>query len=162
MNLNRFWLATVFTLWIAGGFQQGLAFRLSVFGVEPDYLLIGAALLGFMGGINAAIVAGFAAGLIHAALAGTDTWQFIGSKMIACLFCAFVIESRFQRNIGVAAVAVAVATIIASLILMIVAPSHLMGSPIKATIIGAIYNGVIAFAVYFPLESLTGTKGKEI
>lgn len=162
MKERRFWLAAALTFWVAGGLQQGLAFRASIFGVEPDYLLVAAALVGFMGGFNAAIIGGFAAGLIHAALTGTDTWQFVGSKMLACLFCAFVIESRFQRNIGVGAATVAVATVIASLILMIVAPSHLMGSPIKATIIGAIYNGVIALAVYIPLERLTGTRGQEL
>jgi len=162
MNNSRFIFVSVILLWVAGGLQQGIAFKLSVFGAQPDYIFVLACLLGLLTDVRTALFIGFAAGLIEGAIIGTDMWQFILTRMLASGICAFLVESRFQRNYGTAAVVTLACTLICGIAFMILALQPNIGGALKATIITAVYNAVLAIMAYVPLERATGVRSQQL
>lgn len=162
MNLTRLYGVSAVFIWICGGLQQGAAYKLSIFGAQPDYLLILACLLGMLSDTRSALILGFAAGIVEGAIVGTNMWQFAVTRMLAAWIGSFLVESRFQRNFGTAAVVTVACTLICGLVYMILALQSNIGAVLKATIITAVYNGVLALLAYVPLERATGAKSQQL
>lgn len=162
MSKPRLIWVGVLAIWIAGGLQQGIADKVSLFGALPDYLLLAACLLGLLVEPPVALVMGFAAGLIQGAVVGQSMWQFVVTRMAAAWLCSFLAENRLQRNIGSAAIMAVICTIICNLVFMIIALQSNIGSYLKATIITAVYNGVLALLAYVPLERAAGVKSQSL
>jgi cell shape-determining protein MreD len=89
-------------------------------------------------------------------------WQFILTRSLAAWLCAFLVENRFQRNAGVASLAVLIGSMICGIVFMIIAPQPNIGGTLKATIITALYNAVLAILAYYPIEQAAGVKGQQL
>jgi len=162
MNRQRIiWVSVIF-IWLCAGLQQGLSHRMSIFGAQPDFLIVFACIMGLMVEARSALILGAAIGFVESAVVGSDMWQFVLTRMLAAWLCAFLVESRFQRNFGVAAAAVLVCSLICGIVFMIIAPQPNIGGTLKATIITALYNAVLALLVYFPTERAAGLNGQQI
>ena len=162
MNQSRFFVTAALLLWFATGLQQGVAFHLSLFGALPDYIFVTVCLLGLLTDTRNALILGFAAGFAEGAIVGANMWQLILTRMVACWLCAFLVESRFQRNFGTAAVVTLGATILCNVLFMIIALQSNIGTVLKATIITALYNGVLALMAYVPVERATGIRSQQL
>ena len=82
--------------------------------------------------------------------------------MAAAWICAFLVENRFQRNAGVGALATLVCTIISGILLMILTAQPNIGGVLKATLMSALYNAVLAIVAYYPIERAAGVKGQQL
>jgi cell shape-determining protein MreD len=143
-------------LWIFAGLQQGLAEKIGIAGGRPDFLIVAAVCAGLLLPLRGALIVGFLAGVIHGAIVGADQWQFILTKMIAAWLASITLEMRFQRNAVIACLDCFLATIITSVVFMFLTSQADIGGFLKATIIGAVYNGVVAFLAYLPVERTAG------
>ncbi|MBI1331248.1 MAG: hypothetical protein JST12_14990 [Armatimonadetes bacterium] len=162
MNPSRLYIASALTIWIAGGLQGGVSTQMAVFGVSPDFLLLAACVLGLLADMRTALILGFAAGFVEGAVVGADMWQYIATRMLVCWLCSFLIESRFQRNYATAAVVTLGCTLISGVLSMILTFQPNILGALKATIISAVYNGVLALLAYVPLERATGTRSQQL
>ena len=162
MNNQRIVLTAIFSIWISAGLQQGLSNRLSIFGAQPDFLLVTACILGLVTNCRLALVLGFFVGFAESAIVGSDMWQFILTRTAAAWICAFLVENRFQRNGGVASLATLVCSIICGIAYMIIAPQPNIGGTLKATIITALYNAVLDLLAYYPIERAADVKGQQL
>ena len=162
MNNSRVAIAAVLLIWLGASLFQGLAFRFSIFGAQPDFLLVFACLFGLFVDARAALIIGFAIGFVQSAIVGSDMWQFIVTRMLAAWLCAFLVENRFQRNVGVGSAATLACSLICGIVFMIIAPQPNIGGTLKATIITALYNAVLAVLAYYPIERAAGVKGQQL
>jgi cell shape-determining protein MreD len=162
MNQQRVVLSAVFFIWLSAGLQQGLANRLSLFGAQPDFLLVTACIFGLITNMRNALVIGLIIGFAESAIVGSDMWQFILTRMAAAWICAFLVENRFQRNGGVASLAALVSSLICGILFMIIAPQPNIGGTLKATLITALYNAVLALIAYYPIERAADVKGQQL
>jgi cell shape-determining protein MreD len=162
MKTSRYALTAVLLIWICAGMQQGIASKLSVFGAPPDYLLVGACILGLLTETRIALIIGFCVGVAHSAIVGESMWQYVVTRMLAAWLCAFLVESRFQRNFGSAAVTTLGCTLVSGLVFMIIAPQPNIAGTLTATIIKAVYNGVLAMVVYIPIERAAGVRSQQL
>lgn len=162
MNNQRVVLSAIFFIWISAGLQQGLGVRMSIFSAQPDFLLVTACLFGLMSNTRIALILGLVIGFAQSAIVGSDMWQFILTRMAAAWICAFLVENRFQRNAGVGALATLVCTIISGILLMILTAQPNIGGVLKATLMSAMYNAVLAIVAYYPIERAAGVKGQQL
>lgn len=162
MKTSRYIVTAVLMIWVCAGMQQGVASKLSLLGASPDYLLVAACILGLLTETRTALVIGFSVGVAHSAIVGESMWQFVVTRMIAAWICAFLVESRFQRNFASAAVATLGCTLVSGLLFMIIAPQPNITGTLTATIIKAVYNGVLAMMVYIPIERAAGIRSQQL
>lgn len=136
-------------LWLAGVLQQGLAERLAIFGVAPNFLLIALGPMALLSRPSVGGTMGFFAGLIQGALAGANLTHYVISRTLAGFLTSLGNQLDIRLALTVAGLACAATTFIAQLILMFLAPpsgsliAYLFGS------LGmALYNGVLAIPLY--------------
>ena len=162
MTQPRMVLVSVILIWLSAGLQQGLSYRMSILGAQPDFLFVSACILGLLLDMRSALIVGFAIGFVESAIVGSDMWQFILTRMLAAWMCAYLIESRFQRNGGMASAGSGAASLICGIVFMIIAPQPNIIRTLEATIITALYNAVLAIVAYYPIERAAGLKGQQI
>ena len=162
MTPTRLNIVAALVIWLSAGLQQGLAFRLSVIGAQPNFIFVSACILGLLVTTRTALVIGFILGVAESAIVGSDMWQFALTRMFACWICAYLIESRFQRNGGVASLAALICTVVSGLIFLIIAPQPNIMGTVKATIITALYNAVLALLAYYPIEKAAGVNSQQL
>lgn len=156
MKSSRTIWASVLMILICGGLNQGLTKEISLWGAQPDFLIIALTFVGSRAGTSFCIVSGFAAGVIQGAIVGTGTWQFALTRMIYGLMLGWMKEARIERNILVISLTVLVGSFFCGLLNVFLMPNQGIGAAITDTIISAVYNGVIALLVYWPAERLFG------
>jgi rod shape-determining protein MreD len=157
MIVTRATWVFVIALWLFGGLQQGLSSKIGIAGGRPDFLIILAVFAGLILPRRGALIVGFTAGLIHGALVGANMWQYVATKLFAAWLASLLIEMRFQKNVAVAGLSIFITTLITNLLFMFLTSQPDIGGFIKATIISAVYNGVVALMVYLPIERTSGT-----
>lgn len=141
-----------FSLWVAGGLQQTLAPRIAVFGASPDFLLVllaGGSLL-----LNRAQGSwlGFGCGLIHGALAGANLTHYVISRTMGGFLAGWSRTTTLEPNIGLAAGTAFFLTLFSQVLFMFLAPPREIGPYLGATMIAAVYNGVLVLPVYLLLK----------
>ena len=157
---NLVWVA-VFTFWICGGLNEGLAKDIAIFGAQPDFLLVATVVISMMSHMRGAAVAGFAGGFFQGAITGANMWQYVVTRLLIGWIGGSLIELRFQRNLVIAAMACFVATILSGLVfLFLTSQPNILGS-LRDTLISAMYNAVLAALVYPPVEKLSGVKTRQ-
>ncbi len=162
MNNPRLIYVAIILIWLSAGLQQGLSYRMTILGAQPDFLFVSACVLGLLVDVRTALIIGFFIGFAQSAVVGSDMWQFILTRTAAAWVCAFLVESRFQRNAGVASAAVLATSMICGIVFMIIAPQPNIGGTLKATIITAMYNAVLAVLAYYPIERAAGAVGQTL
>ena len=145
-------IASAVALLVLAVFQQSLAERVAVFGARPDFLLLGAVIIGLLSSRRGASAAGFAAGVFHGGLAGVSIGAYAISRSAAGFVTAWSKDLRYATNPLAIAVVAAVATIFGEMVWMFIALRSGIGSFLGATIGTAIYNGVLAVPLYALLK----------
>jgi hypothetical protein len=140
------------TLFVAAVLQQALAYRLSLLGAEPNFMLVALAVLGMFANRTGGMTLGFADGLIVGALSGANLQHYVASRTVTGLMLGWTSNNELPRSTPAAGLVAAAATLFAQLILMFLAPPHSIGAFLADTIRGAVYNGVLAIPVYALLK----------
>ena len=140
------------TLLVAAVLQQSLAYRLSVFGARPDFMLIALAVLGMFTNRPGGIALGFFDGLIVGAVANANMQHYVASRTLTGLLLGWTSSVELPRSVPAAGLVAAAVTLFAQLTLMFLAPPHSIAAFLADTIRGAVYNGVLAIPVYALLK----------
>lgn len=149
-------IVSVVALWIGAVLQQAIAPRLSVFGAQPDFLLVVLSLLCMYASRIGGGLIGFLAGLFAGAITGANMSQFIFSRTITGFCVAWARSFGLDANAFSAAVNTVIVTICAQFILMFFAPPPGIMSFVGATIASAMVNGVLAVPVHALLRRILG------
>ncbi len=154
MKTGRYPFVAIVCLWMAGGCQQTLAPKIAIFNAVPDFLIVSIACLSLLSARYAGSLVGFFAGIIHGALAGANLAAYAISRTMTGFLVGWFNSFELEANALVALITTVVATIIAQLLLMFIAPPQGLAPFLLATIGTAIYNGVIAVPVYALLKRI--------
>ncbi len=144
----------VLLLLLAAGLQTTLAPRLLLWGGQPDFVFavsIAASLLTDAGG---GALAGFAGGLVTAALTGETVGTLIVSRTLAG-FAAGALASRlFRANVLVLLAGAFVAGLIAQGVYALSAPAVAARAGAGTALAGAVENALLALVVALLLRRL--------
>ncbi|MEZ0326202.1 MAG: LytS/YhcK type 5TM receptor domain-containing protein [Fimbriimonas sp.] len=154
MKTWRYPIVAILCLWMAGGCQQTLAPKIAIFDAVPDFLIVSVACLGLLSARYASSLVGFLAGVIHGCLAGANLAAYAISRTFTGFLTGWFNSFELEANVLVAFATTFVATLVAQLLLMFIAPPQEIGAFLLATIATAIYNGVIAVPVYALLKRI--------
>jgi hypothetical protein len=146
--------ALVVVLWLSAVFQQAVAYRWEILGARPDFFLI--AISGFSPFMlrYQGTLAGFAAGLLHGAIAGANLMAYIVTRAFGGFVGAWINELRFVPTAGVVMLTTAVVTVITRLAFLFLAAPSGLGDYLTATILTAVYNGVLVWPLYALLKRI--------
>ncbi len=148
------WPAAALVFYCAAVFQHAVASSFAVFGACPDLLLVVSCSLALVTRPGAAAFVGFWGGLLQGALAGANLTHYVFSRVAACFGLAWTHRLELQVGVLMAALLVALGTIVAQLMLMFLAPSPEIGRYLGDTMVAAIYNGILAIPIYSLLRLL--------
>lgn len=148
MSPLRATLLSIPLLYGAAILQQALAPRMAIFGVQPDFFLILLVPLALVAPASVAAPLGFASGVIHGAVAGANLPHYAISRGVA--FFAAILSRGVGLEIGLplAGLLVGLATVIAQIVLMFLAPPPAITPFLAATMGVALYDGVLALPIY--------------
>jgi len=147
-------LAFVFLLFLAAGLQTTLAPRLVLLGGQPDFVFAVAVAASLLADAGGGAVAGFAGGLITAALVGETVGTLIVSRTLAG-FAAGALGSRlFRANAVVLLVGAFLASLLAQGVYALSAPAVAARGGAGAVLVGAVENALIALFVALLLRRL--------
>lgn len=154
--MNRFGaiFGIVLALWVAGGLQQSISPRIAIFGASPDFLLTALAAGSLFMNRAQGSWFGFACGLIHGALAGANVTHYVISRTTGGFFAGWSRTTTLEPNYILAAGTAFFLTLFSQVLFMFLAPPAELGPYLGATIIAAVYNGVLVLPVYFLLKRI--------
>lgn len=143
MTILRVVLA-VLSLWIALVWHISLAGQSLFLGHKPDLTLIVVCLVAIR--VRPAVGAGFGflAGMAQGGAAGANLTALAVTRTLLGFASAFVARAGLQFSPYMAAVVVLVGTVCVQILFMIMAPPPDIGRFLAATLVTAIYNGVLA------------------
>lgn len=143
-------------VWLAGGLQQGLANKISILGYAPNFVFLVAAILGLLLPSLNSLVCGCVLGIVLGAITGANMWQFVVATLLTSWLANLTIELRFQRNWAIAGLVTFITSLVSTFVLSLLTARGNFGEVLAATIISAVYNGVLALLVFVPIEKLVG------
>ena len=137
---------------MAGGCQEGLSERLTLWGASPDFLLIVVAGLGLYCNRKSGSVLGFSAGMLQGAIIGANLSSYVLTRTIAGFACASFKALEFEPSPIVAGAVTAIVTLLAQFGLMFVSPPRVILPFVLATIGSAVVNGVLAMPLHLVIR----------
>lgn len=146
-------------LYVAGALQQALSPRMSIFGVEPEFMLIFLSCACLFMRRSGGTVLGFFTGVVQGALVGVNLMHFVISRTVTGFLAGWSSDWGYQPNSFVAAFVTAVLTIFSQLLLMFLAPPAGIARYLADTMGTAVYNGVLAVPVYALLRRILVSPG---
>lgn len=147
----RAFIVIAIALWFAGGCQATLAPSMAIAGASPDFLLIALVVMAPWIARKGATLMGFAAGLLHGAIAGANLTAYVVSRTLAGFFLGSLSPLEMESSVPLSSILAAVTTICVGLVSLFLAPPAAIGPFLLATIGSAIYNGVLAVPVHLML-----------
>ena len=148
MSQSRPFIVLALAFWIAAALQQAAAPHLAIAGARPDFLLVVALAASVMFPPVVAAVLGFASGLLHGGVAGSDVASLTVIRTLGAYLAGYV--SRLELDVRpwyVGLVAFG-GTLLASLLKMVPSPPPETWPYLRDTIFAAMYNGVLAIPLY--------------
>ncbi|MCX7799674.1 MAG: hypothetical protein N2109_04955 [Fimbriimonadales bacterium] len=127
---------------------QGVATRLAVLGASADYPLTVACTLALFGRPAGGAVLGFAAGFLHGCVVGANLGYLAFSRTLAGYASSASRSLEVRLSPLVAALTVAVCTIGAEALELLLPPAKPLLGSLGDTIGTATYNGVLAIPLY--------------
>lgn len=134
--------------WIAAGLQQGLSSSINWFGSRPDFLLIAIAAASPFLTRKSGAVYGFVLGLTHGALVGANLMYLALTRTLAGFVGGWINDLRFAPSFLVMFLTAGGLTLLAGLVQLFLSPSPGIADYLGATILSAVYNGVLVWPVY--------------
>ena len=138
-----FWYAVL--LLVAAGLQSLVAARVSVLGGEPDFVLTVAAVAALLSNARAGAVTGFTAGLVTASLIGQTVGTFYVSRTLVGWLAGWSTARLYRDNAWVVILGVLLASILSEVIYLLAAPHLSLGHGLKASLLGAVWNAILAY-----------------
>ena len=159
-GINFRWIIILLSVYIAAVLDATLAQRVAILGAAPSFLflLIGQFTMSMTRG--KAMMFGFLIGTIQGSLAGSDIQHFIAGGVIGGLICASASTVGFEYSLLAVVSVTTVASLIGLLVHVLVAPPPHVSRALLDTLIGAMYNGVLAVPVYALLHKGVGSSQK--
>lgn len=154
-------LTAIVVFFLGASLQFGLSSRMALGGAKPDFLLIGACCLSMFSSRSGATVFGWIAGILHGSLVGANLLHYASSRAITCFGVGWMKVLKFEVGVLVAALVVAISTIVAGLIFMFGAGPRGIGGFMADTILSAIYNGVLAAPLFAGLRMVLGDANRQ-
>ena len=148
------WLIAIPILWLAGAFQEAVAYQLSLAGVAPDFLLVGVVCLCLFAPKRNGAGVGLMAGAIHGAIAGGHMAAYAITRTLVGFAIGWFASLEFEANTSVAFVMTAMATLATQLTFFLMNPRGGILASLLATIGSAMYNGVLAIPLYALLNKV--------
>lgn len=148
MNRMQGGLVAGVLLLVAAALQQSVAQSISIGPSSPDFFLVVlGALSPFLNRVGAATV-GLVAGIVHGALIGASLAHYVVSRVIAGFALGWSNDLRLAPNVAVAMVSTVAGTVLAQLVHLFLAPPKDILGYLTATIVSAVYNGVLVIPLY--------------
>lgn len=141
-------LTCVVLLWLGAVLQQALPARLGIFGAIPDFLLLVALTLSHFNRPGPASLIGFTAGLFQGGISGANLVHYVASRVCSSMGLSATVRDSINVTAPVAGLTVAAFTVLARVIVLLLAPDPNITAYLAATIGTAVYNGVIAIPLY--------------
>ncbi len=138
--------------------QDSLAPSLSIFGGQPDFPLLLVCLCSLMARPAGGAAFGGWIGLLTGSLAGANLTHYVTTRAVTGFLSAWARDINIDFNVAVACVVAAVGVVIGQAGLLFFAPTPAIGTFIQATIISAIYNGVVAAPLYWVLRRFSSRR----
>lgn len=140
--------------WISLAMQQGLSTRMSILGAYPDFPLVAIAAVSPFLYRSGGSLFGFVLGVAHGAIAGANLMHYAISRAIAGFAGGWVNDLRIVPTYPAVMITTACLTVLTRLVFMFLAPPSGIGPYLGATIVGAVYNGVLVWPVYALLKRI--------
>ena len=152
MNSRLNVIVAIILGWSAICLQVSVAPRIALFGALPDFPLI--VLLAFCPAFTRvqAAVFGFFLAVGYGGTIGANLWQCVVSYSISGFVLAWINDYRVTPNVPVMFATGFFGTILARLLFMFVAAPPGIASYLGATILSALYNGVLVLPLYALLK----------
>ncbi len=140
-------LAGAFSFWIAAVLQASVSPRFDLFGGHPDFLLTMALCWAAVSRPSGGAVAGFTAGFLAGSLAGVTTTLYVISRTVACFFLSWIGQTGIENSARSTVILVFLGTLACQIPFLLTMPHDFLGQ-IRATILSALVNGVLAIPLY--------------
>ena len=147
-------IVAVVCLWIAAGCQQALVPQIGILHSTPDFFLIVLTCLGLMADRKGGAILGFFCGALTGALAGANIAAYAITRTLTGFLLGWFNDLEMESNILTVAIATAIVTICAQLMLMFGVHRGPIPSFLAGTLLSAMVNGVLAIPVYVVLRKL--------
>lgn len=145
-----------FCLWIAATLEFGLPNYIRIFGGHPDFILITMLVFSPWMTRGWATVFGFLGGVWTGAMIGANLAHYAISRTLAGFLAGWTRSLKLEMSPVVMGILVAIGTIGTNLIFMFTAAPKALGPFLLDTIVGAVYNGVLAMPLYALLRWILG------
>jgi cell shape-determining protein MreD len=161
MKQHRLAITVVGAIWVAAVLQESISFKVGIFGIHPDFLLIVLTPVSALLPRPRAAMAGFFCGVLHGSMAGANLAHYIISRSIAGFFGAWARGIGFEVNATVMAATGVLLTLIAQTVWMFLAAPPGLASFLGDTIGSAMYNGVLAMLAYLLLRRILNPNARK-
>ncbi|MCH8978531.1 MAG: rod shape-determining protein MreD [Armatimonadetes bacterium] len=148
MRQARPFVALALWFWVAAVIQQAVAPQVKIAGAEPDLLLVVALVSAVFYPPRIAAVLGFVAGVLHGGIAGADLAHYAVSGTLVAFAVGYLSGLELDVKPWYVGLTVLGGTLAAQLLMMIQAPPPETVPYVRATILSAMYNGVLAIPIY--------------
>lgn len=148
------WSIFAVLLFLAGVAQQSLAYRIAIFHTAPDFFLVLLSVGSILCSQTESIVLGFLAGFLLGSLEGANLGHLVATRTLTGFGLSFVPIPEFRSGLLFAGLAAIGATLVAQLLLLLLAPPTGIAGFLADTIRMAMYNGVLAIPVYALLSRI--------
>ena len=148
MRQARPYIALALWFWAAAVLQQAVAPRIQIVAAMPDLLLVVALVSAVFFPPRKAAVLGFVAGVLHGGIAGADLAQYAVSRTLVAFAVGYLSGLDLDVRPWYVGLTVLGGTLAAQFLMMIPAPPAEIGPYVRATILSAMYNGVLAIPIY--------------
>ncbi|MBX3118368.1 MAG: hypothetical protein KF784_04830 [Fimbriimonadaceae bacterium] len=155
MNPAKYIVTAAVTLWVCAAMQQALAARLGIFGASPDFLLVAlTALCLFSPKPIGGAYLGFVAGALNGAIAGANLTHYIFSRVLGGFLAAKSRNPKYPPKAPTIFATMAGVTLVSQIVLMFFAPPSGIAGFLGATILSALYNGVLCLPLHALLQRI--------
>ena len=141
-------LAAIILFWLCAALTVSLTPRLAILGGGPDFLLVCGYCCALISRPGGGAFAGFVSGVLMGGLTGATLTHFTIVRTLGGFGMSFLGMSGLELNPRKAGVILAIATLLTQILHMLVAPPPEIGIYLRATLVTAMYNGVLAIPLY--------------
>lgn len=154
MNRWKLLATAAVSTWLFGALQMGVSSRIGLFGASPDFLLVQiAAFSPFLNRLQGGVI-GFFAGMVNGSFVGANMTQYVLSRTLTGFLAAWANDIRFAPNSLVIFMTGFASTVFANIVMLFMAPPAGIGPYLGATILSAVYNGVLVLPLYALLKRI--------
>lgn len=151
-------VAIVISLWLAAVLQSGAVAYLEIFGARPDFLLLVGLVWPLVLRPSSGCIVGFFSGALHG---WVTTVSLTVNALVRCVVgyvMGMAPRSGFDVDGRSAVVAVFLGTVVTQVAVFFAAPPTDRLGFVRATIGMALYNGVLAFPVFWVVRRVSGPR----